>query len=113
MAGEMPSGVAPYVIGSSSAALLVAAGSNDEYGDYTRSIGVFDAAQTYSKAMVVDEGGRHLGSFIANTLDAAAMREETTRFLELALEPRHPTSAQVLAALALTGSPSLTVDPPP
>ena len=113
MAGEMPSGIAPYVIGSSPAALLVAAGSNDEYGDYTRSISVFDAARTSSKAMVVDQGGHHLGSFIATTPDAEAMREETTRFLERALEPRPPTSAQVLAALAPVGSPSLTVVPPP
>ncbi len=61
MAGEMPSGIAPYAIGSSPAALLVAAGSNDEYGDYTASVGVFDAAHTSSRAMVVDEGGSTWG----------------------------------------------------
>ncbi len=112
MAGQLPSGVAPYTTGASRAALLVAVGSNDEYGNYAYSMDVFAAAQTSSKAMIVDEGGDHLGSFVSATADAAAMRAETTRFLELALEPRSPNTTAVLAALEPPGSPAVTVIPP-
>ena len=112
MSGELPSGVAPYAAGASSAALLVAVGSNDEYGLSTRTPLVFQEAQTSSKAMIVEQGGDHLGSFVDATPAAAAMREETTRFLELALEPRPPTSAAVLGALEPAGSPALTIVPP-
>ncbi len=112
MAGELPSGVAPYTVGSSRAALLVAVGSDDEYGLNARSPIVFQDAQTSSKVMIVEQGGDHLGSFVSTTPVAAAMRDEVTRFLELALEPESPTSASVLAALD-PGSPSLTIVPPP
>jgi pimeloyl-ACP methyl ester carboxylesterase len=113
MAGELPSGVAPYTVGSSRATLLVAVGSDDEYGLDVRSPIVFQDAQTSSKAMIIEQGGDHLGSFVSGTPAAAAMREETTRFLELALEPQAPTTAAVLAALEPAGSSSLTVVPPP
>ena len=106
MSGELPSGVAPYAVGTSSAALLVAVGSNDEYGLSTRTPLVFQEARTSSKAMIVEQGGDHLGSFVDATPAAAAMREETTRFLELAIEPRPPTSAAVLGALQPVGSPA-------
>jgi hypothetical protein len=62
--------------------------------------------------MVVEEGGDHLGSFVGATQAAAGMREETTRFLELALEPRAPTSLAVVRALEPPSSPSLTIVPP-
>ena len=91
MSGEMPSGVAPYTVGSSSAALLVAVGSNDEYGLAPLTPIVFQDARASSKALIVEQGGDHLGSFVGATPAAAAMREETTRFLELALEPRSPS----------------------
>ncbi len=112
LSGEMPSGVAPFTVTPSGAALFVAVGSADEYGLYPLAADVFDAAENSSKAMVVEEGGDHLGSFIDDTPAAAGMREETTRFLELALEPRAPTSAAVVAALEPPSSPSLTVVPP-
>ncbi len=112
MSGELPSGVAPYTVGASSAALLVAVGSNDEYGLNTLTPIVFQDAQTSSKAMIVEQGGDHLGSFVSDTPAAGAMREETTRFLELALEPRSPTSSAVLGALETPGSPALTIVPP-
>jgi len=112
MSGELPSGVAPYAVGASSAALLVAVGSNDEYGLSTRTPLVFEEARTSSKAMIVEQGGDHLGSFVDATPAAAAMREETTRFLELAIEPRPPTSAAVVGALQPVGSPALTIVPP-
>ena len=113
LAGELPSGVAPYAFGASRGALLVAVGSNDEYGLAARSPVVFQDAVTSSKAMIVEQGGDHLGSFVSSTPAAAAMREEITKFLELSLEPRTPSTAAILAALALTGSPQLTVVAPP
>ena len=112
MSGELPSGVAPYAVGASSAALLVAVGSDDEYGLSTRTPLVFRQARASSKAMIVEQGGDHLGSFVGATPAAAAMREETKRFLELALEPRPPTSAAVVGALEPVGSPALTIVPP-
>ena len=112
MSGELPSGVAPYTVGASSAALLVAVGSNDEYGLAPLTPIVFQDARTSSKAMIVEQGGDHLGSFVGATPAAAAMREETTRFLELALEPRSPSTADVLGALQPPGSPALTIVPP-
>jgi len=112
MSGEMPSGVAPYAVGASSAALLVAVGSNDEYGLAPLTPIVFQDARASSKALIVEQGGDHLGSFVGATPAAAAMREETTRFLELALEPRSPSTADVLGALQPPGSPALTIVPP-
>jgi dienelactone hydrolase len=112
MSGELPSGVAPYAVGALRASLLVAVGSNDEYGLSTRTPLVFQEARTSSKAMIVEQGGDHLGSFVDATPAAAAMREETMRFLELALEPRSPTSAAVVGALEPVGSPALTIVPP-
>jgi dienelactone hydrolase len=99
LSSEMPSGVAPYTIAPLNAAFLVAVGSADEYGLYPKATEVFDNARTPSKAMVVEQGGDHLGSFVDDTAVAAAMRDETTRFLELALEPQTPTAAALVAAL--------------
>ncbi len=112
LSGEMPSGVPPFSVAPTHAALFVAVGSADEYGLYPLATDVFNAAESPTKGMVVEQGGDHLGSFIDDTPAAAAMREETTRFLELALEPRTPTSAQVVAALNPPSSPSLTVVAP-
>jgi pimeloyl-ACP methyl ester carboxylesterase len=112
LSGQMPSGVAPFTVAPSRAALFVAVGSADEYGLYPLATDVFNAAENSTKAMVVEEGGDHLGSFIGATQAAAGMREETTRFLELALEPRAPTSSAVVSALEPPSSPSLTVVPP-
>ncbi len=112
MSGELPSGVAPYTVGALRASLLVAVGSNDEYGLSTLTPIVFQDARASSKALIVEQGGDHLGSFVSATPEAAAMREETTRFLELALEPRSPSTADVLAALRPPGSAALTIVPP-
>ncbi len=112
MSGEMPSGVAPYTVGSTQAALLVAVGSDDEYGLYPLTTMVFDSARAKAKAMLVEPGGDHLGSFVAPTPAAAAMRDAETQFLELALEPRPPTSAAVVGALGLPAASLLQVVPP-
>jgi predicted dienelactone hydrolase len=112
MSGQLPSGVAPYSVAPSRAALMVAVGTNDEYGLYPLAGQVFQAAQTSSKVEVVESGGDHLGSFLDATPAAAAMRDETTRFLELAFEQKPPSSAAVAAALGLVPEPDLTVIAP-
>jgi dienelactone hydrolase len=111
MSGEMPSGVAGYSVATTPAALLVAVGSDDEYGLYPRSTQVFQAAQAPAKAMLVEPGGDHLGSFMGATPAAAAMREAETQFLELALEPQTPTAAAIDGALAQPAAGLLQVVP--
>jgi dienelactone hydrolase len=112
MSGEMPSGVAPYTVAPTNAAFLVAVGSADEYGLYPKATEVFDNAHAPSKAMLVEQGGDHLGSFVDDTTAASAMRDETTRFLELALEPTTPTAAAVVAALETPEPPGFSVVSP-
>jgi pimeloyl-ACP methyl ester carboxylesterase len=111
MSGEMPSGVAAYNVAPTRAALLVAVGSDDEYGLYPLATQVFQAARASAKAMLVEPGGDHLGSFVDASPAAVAMREAETQFLELALEPRTPTSAAVDDALAEPNAGSLQVVP--
>jgi pimeloyl-ACP methyl ester carboxylesterase len=112
MSGELPSGVAAYTVGPSPAALLVAVGTDDEYGLYPLAGQVFQAAQTSSRVEIVESGGDHLGSFVDATPAAAAMRDATTRFLELSLEPRSPSSAAVVASLSQPPETGLIVIPP-
>jgi predicted dienelactone hydrolase len=112
MSGEMPSGVAPYTVTKTNAAFLGAVGSADEYGLYPKASEVFDNARAPSKAMVVEQGGDHLGSFVDDTATASAMRDETIRFLELALEPTTPTTAEVVGALETPEPPGISVVSP-
>lgn len=111
MSGEMPSGIAAYNITPTRAALLVAVGSADEYGLYPLATQVFQSAQASSKAMLVEPGGDHLGSFLDATPAAAAMRDAETQFLELALEPRTPSAAAIDDALAAPAAGSLQIVP--
>jgi predicted dienelactone hydrolase len=112
LSGQLPSEVTPATVAPSRAALLVAVGTNDEYGLYPLAGQVFQAAQMSSKVEIVEAAGDHLGSFLDATPAAAAMRDDTTRFLELSLEPRSPTSAEVVASLSQPPGPGLTVIPP-
>jgi poly(3-hydroxybutyrate) depolymerase len=111
MSGEMPSGVAAYDVATTPAAVLFAVGSDDEYGLYPLTTQVFQTAHASGKAMLVEPGGDHLGSFVDATPAAAAMRDAETQFLELALEPRTPTSAVIDGALADPAAGSLQVVP--
>jgi fermentation-respiration switch protein FrsA (DUF1100 family) len=101
MAGQIPPDVAgPWATARSSAALLVAVGSNDEYGNLALSTTMFDAAPM-PKALLVVPGGDHLGTFVASTPTAQAVRAATTRFLALVFAPgSHAlTAPQLRAAL--------------
>ncbi len=111
LSGELPSGVAPYNVAPSRVPLLVAVGTDDEYGLYRSSTAVFQTSQAATKAMLVEEGGDHLGSFLDATPVAAAMRANTTRFLELTLEPRPPTTAAVVAAFEQPSEAGISVVP--
>jgi predicted dienelactone hydrolase len=107
MSGEMPSGVAPYTVAPTKAAALFAVGTEDGYGLYPLTTQVYQAAQAAAKAMLIEPGGSHLGSFIDATPAAAAMREAETQFLELALEPSTPTTSAVNSALGPPAASSL------
>ena len=111
MSGEMPSGMAAYTVTPTRAAFLTAVGSDDEYGLYPLSTQVFQSAQAQGKAMLVEPGGDHLSSFLGATPAAAAMRDAETQFLELALEPRTPSSAAIDDALTEAAAGSLQLVP--
>jgi hypothetical protein len=72
---------------------------------------VFQTTRATAKAMLVEPGGDHLGSFLGATPAAAAMRDAETQFLQLALEPRPPSGAAVDDALTPPASGSLQVVP--
>ena len=111
MSGQLPSGVPAFNVAPTQAPVLVAVGSADEYGLYPLTPQVFEAAQAPAKAMLVEPGGDHLGSFVDATPASAAMRDAETQFLELALEPETPTSTAIDDALAVPAAGSLQVVP--
>jgi len=86
-------------------ALLVAVGDNDQYGNLSLSTQAYDAANM-PKALVTVPGGDHLGTFIASTPTAAAVRAATVRFLGVVVgSPGNGfTGAQLAAALEGGGS---------
>jgi pimeloyl-ACP methyl ester carboxylesterase len=110
LAGEMPSGVDPYSIGSPPGSLLVAVGTADEYGLFPLATTVFVSA-AMPKVMVTELGGDHLGSFVSGSPAAASMRQETVTFLQLTMGPGTPTSDGLATALVPTLSPEVTVSP--
>jgi fermentation-respiration switch protein FrsA (DUF1100 family) len=58
----------------------VAVGDNDEYGNLSLSTAAYDAAHV-PKALLTVPGGDHLGTFVASTPTANAVRAATVRFL--------------------------------
>jgi acetyl esterase/lipase len=103
LSGEIPTGVAPFTPGPTPGSLFVAVGTDDEYGLYPLSPKVFEAA-VMPRVLLTEQGGDHLGSFIAATPGAVAMRAATVRFLERALVPGPQSSGELLAALQPAGS---------
>jgi pimeloyl-ACP methyl ester carboxylesterase len=103
LSGEMPSGVDPFTPGPTPGSLFVAVGTSDEYGLYPLSTEVYQAA-IMPKVLLTEQGGDHLGSFIAATPASAAMRDATVRFLDHALEPGPQSSQGLLAGVEPTGS---------
>jgi fermentation-respiration switch protein FrsA (DUF1100 family) len=99
----MPSGVDPFTPGPTPGTFLAAVGTNDEYGLYPLTIAVYRAA-VMPKVLLTEAGGDHLGSYIAATPAAAAMRAATVRFLDRALQPGPQSSDDLLASVEPTGS---------
>lgn len=110
LSSQIPDGVdGPWgtpVAGS----LLVAVGTDDEYGLLPDSTQVYQTADMV-KALLTVTGGDHLDTFEADTPQAAAVREETVRFLQTALSsssaPVTPTTLN--AALSPAPDPSIAV----
>jgi dienelactone hydrolase len=107
LAGEIPQGVPGPWTAPTVGALLVAVGTDDEYGLLAKSSAVFQTAHVAAEAMLTVSGGDHLDTFIGASSGAVAMRTETVRFLDAALGPEPTTSAQLASALEPTGDPSI------
>jgi fermentation-respiration switch protein FrsA (DUF1100 family) len=106
MAGQIPPDVpGPWATSPTSGALLVAVGSQDEYGNLALSTAMFDAARM-PKALLVVPGGDHIDTFLASSPTASAVRAATTRFLALAFAgtSRVFTSTQLQDAVEGPGS---------
>ncbi len=107
LSGEIPPTVAGPWNAVTPGSLLVTVGSSDQYGLSVWSRQVYDTAHM-AKAMVVELGGDHLGSYIGASPGASELRAETLSFLRVALGSR-PTSAQLGAALLVTATPAVRV----
>jgi dienelactone hydrolase len=111
LSSQIPDGVdGPWgtpVAGS----LLVAVGTDDEYGLLPDSTQVYQTADMV-KALLTVTGGDHLDTFEADTPQAAAVREETVRYLQAALSssaaPVTPTALN--AALSPAPDPSIAIE---
>lgn len=110
LSSQIPDGVAgPWgtPVGGS---LLVAVGTADEYGLLPDSTQVYQTADMV-KALLTVTGGDHLDTFEADTAQAAAVREETVRFLQVGLSSSSApvTPATLQAALSPAPDPSIAV----
>ena len=114
LSGVIPAGVPGPWGAPTTGALLVAVGTNDKYGLLPRSTGVYKAANVTSKVLLTVAGGDHMGIYIGSSPQAMAVRHETVRFLDVALQAEGATSAHLRSALDPTGDPSilLTAGPP-
>jgi fermentation-respiration switch protein FrsA (DUF1100 family) len=101
LSGEIPGGVDGSWGVPTSGSLLVAVGTDDEYGLLPKSTQVYQTADMV-KAMLTVNGGDHLQTFVADTPQSQAVREETVRFLQVALGSAPVTPATLGSAL---GSP--------
>jgi len=109
LSGEIPAGVTgPWGV-ATPGSLLVAVGTDDEYGLLPRSTQVFDTADMTGKVLVQVTGGDHLGIYVGSSPAAVALRAETVRFLHDALRPTGSSSAQLVSALEPPGDASIVV----
>jgi fermentation-respiration switch protein FrsA (DUF1100 family) len=109
LSSEIPSGVAGPWGTPTTGALLVAVGTRDEYGLLPQSTQVFDTARVTAKVLLTVAGGDHLEIFVDSSPEAVAVREETVRFLNVALGVRSVTSAALATALDPPGNPAIAV----
>jgi dienelactone hydrolase len=109
LSGEIPGGVAGPWGTSLTGSLLSSAGTADQYGLYPGSQQIFQAARTTAKVLMTVAGGDHEGIYDGPSAVAAAVRTETIRFLDAALQPGGATSAQLKAALQPPGAASIAL----
>jgi dienelactone hydrolase len=91
-----------------SGSLLVIGGTDDDYGLYPDTEQVFETADM-AKVMLTVDGGDHLQMYIDGSQEASALRADTVTFLNTALGPTDPTSAQLGAALQNLGDSSISM----
>jgi pimeloyl-ACP methyl ester carboxylesterase len=108
LSSELPSAVDGPWGAPTPGALLVAVGSDDEYGLLPRSTQVYQTADM-AKVLLTVNGGDHLGPFVGASAQSQAVRSETLRFLQLALGSGPFTPAQLAADLMPPGDPSIAV----
>jgi fermentation-respiration switch protein FrsA (DUF1100 family) len=110
LSSQIPDGVAGPWGTPTAGSLLVAVGTADEYGLLPDSTQVYQTADMV-KAFFTVSGGDHLDTFVAETPQAAAVRDETVRFLQAALGPGSApvTPATLNAALVPAPDPSIAV----
>ena len=111
LSSEIPAGVAGPWGTPTTGALLVAVGTDDEYGLFPNSTEVYQTADMV-KAFVTVSGGDHLDTFVGATPQAQAVRDETVRFLQVTLGPGSGpvTPATLSAALEPAPDPSIAVE---
>jgi len=108
LSGEIPPDVPGPWAAPTAGALLVAVGTDDEYGLLPKSTTVFQSAEVGAKVMLTVSGGDHLGTFVGTSSAAIAVRSDTVRFLDAAFG-EDVTSAGLASALRPTGDPAVTV----
>lgn len=112
LSSQIPDGMDGPWDASTPGALMVAVGTDDEYGLYPDSYQVFQSANM-AKVFVSATGGDHLGTFLGDSASAIAMREDTVKFLVDALDQNNLNSDSLAATLDPTGDPTLLVNNPP
>jgi poly(3-hydroxybutyrate) depolymerase len=112
LSSQIPAGVDGPWGAPTPGALMVAVGTDDEYGLYPDAYQVYQSADM-AKVFVSAAGGDHLDTFVGTIASAIAMREETVKFLDDALGRRGATSLQLVGSLIPTGDPALVVNSPP
>jgi len=109
LSGEIPAGVpGPWGV-ATPGSLLVAVGTDDEYGLLPKATQVFDTASMTGKVLLTVTGGDHLDMYIGSSPEAVALRAETVRFLNDALGPAGTSSSQLASSLEPSGDPSILV----
>jgi len=112
LSSQIPDGMDGPWSASTPGALMVAVGTDDEYGLYPDSYQVYRSANM-AKVFVSATGGDHLDTFLDDTASAIAMREDTVKFLEFALDQTGVDSENLSAVLNPPGDSSLLVNSPP
>ena len=107
LAGQIPPDVpGPWATTTTPGDLLVAVGDDDQYGNLALSTAMFGAAKM-PKVLLTVPGGDHLGTFVASSPTAEAVRAATTRFLGAVFGagPQGATAAQLRGVLEGSGAP--------